>query len=139
MTRDEWKARSREFERSATTLLANTRFDVAYHTVGVAVECALKAKIATLFRANDVPEKKFVDDFYREGHNLVRLINLAQLENLLAAEEQAHPAFRANWATVRAWTIDSRYKVWSQVEATDMVTAATQRRTGVLSWIKRYW
>jgi hypothetical protein len=108
-------------------------------TVGIAVECALKAKIASLFRANDVPEKKFVEDFYREGHNLIKLINLARFENLLAAEEQAHAAFRANWATVRTWTIDSRYKAWSQVEATDMVRAATQRGNGVLSWIRRHW
>jgi HEPN domain-containing protein len=139
MTRDEWKARSKELERSAVTLLANGRHDLAYHSAGIAVECGLKAKIATLFMANDVPEKKFVEDFYREGHNLVRLVGLAQLQAQLDTEERARPEFRANWATVRAWTIDSRYKAWSQIEATEMVKAATQRGSGVLSWIRRHW
>jgi HEPN domain-containing protein len=139
MTRDEWKSRSREFERSASALLASSRYDVAYHIAGIAVECALKAKISTLFRANDVPDKKLVEDFYRDGHDLVRLVRLAQLEGLLAAEEQVHPAFRANWATVRAWSINSRYNAWSPVEATDMVRAVAQRGTGVLSWLKHHW
>jgi HEPN domain-containing protein len=138
MTRDEWRARSREFERSAGTLLANARYDLAYHSTGIAVECALKAKIATLFRANDVPERRFVEDFYRDGHNLVRLVSLAQLQAQLDTEERDRPAFRANWATVRAWTIDSRYKIWSQVEADEMFRAATQRGSGVLSWIRRH-
>lgn len=139
MTRDEWKGRAREFEKSASLLLANNRFDMAYHLAGVAVECAVKAKIASLFRANDVPDKAFVENFYRHGHELVTLIKMAQLEVQLANEMQTHPAFQANWTTVRGWTINSRYKIWTQAEATDMVKAVASRKTGVLSWLKRHW
>jgi hypothetical protein len=126
-------------ERSATTLLDNARYDLAYHAIGIAVECALKAKIATLFRANDVPEKKLVEAFYNQGHDLAKLVGLAQLGALLTAEEQASATFRTNWATVKAWTNESRYKSWSHAEATALVKAATQRGTGVLSWIRRHW
>jgi hypothetical protein len=56
MPGDERRARSREFERSAKALLVNARYEVAYHTAGIAVQCALKAKVATMLRANDVPE-----------------------------------------------------------------------------------
>ena len=139
MTRDEWKARSRAFERSAITLLANAHYDMAYHLAGIAVECALKARIAALFRRNDVPEKNLVDDFYRNGHVLLALIRLAGLQAVLAAEEAASVGFRASWATVQDWNIHSRYLAWTQLEATNMINAAARRGTGVLPWIRHRW
>ncbi|MBX3569387.1 MAG: hypothetical protein KF914_15105 [Rhizobiaceae bacterium] len=139
MKRDAWKARSKDFEQSAAALLAAEHFGVAYHIAGLAVECALKAKIATLFQKNDVPEKNLVDEFYRKGHVLRVLVGLAGLEAALAAEEAASVPFRANWATVRAWNIDSRYLPWTRNEATSMINAAAMRGTGVLPWIRRHW
>jgi HEPN domain-containing protein len=139
MTRDEWKARSRDFERSASVLLVNGQHSVAYHIAGLAIECALKAKIATLFRKNDVPEKQLVDDFYRSGHVLTALIRLAGLQAALAVEEEASIGFRASWATVQEWNINSRYLAWTELEATNMINATARRGTGVPPWIRRHW
>ena len=139
MTRYEWRQRAQVFARSATALLANAHYDTAYHLAGIAVECALKSKIAGRFRANDTPDKKLVVSFYKNGHDLAELVKLAQLEPQLTREAQASIVFRAYWETVKDWKIDSRYKAWSQAEATQMVDAVVKRRTGVLSWIKRHW
>ncbi|MEQ1950246.1 hypothetical protein [Mesorhizobium sp. CN2-181] len=139
MNRNQWKVRSRDFERSASVLLANNQYSVAYHISGLAVECAIKAKIATLFRKNDVPEKQLVDDFYRNGHVLTALIRLSGLQAALAAEEAASVGFRENWATVQEWNVHSRYLTWTQLEATSMMNAVARRGTGVLPWIRRHW
>ena len=37
--------------------------------------------------------RKFVDDFYRDGHNLLKLISLAQLEIFLTEEERLISSF----------------------------------------------
>jgi HEPN domain-containing protein len=139
MTRDEWKSRSRAFEASAATLLAARQYDIAYYLAGVAVECALKAKIAGLFRGNAIPDRKLVSDIYQHGHDLTALLRYAQLEAALAHEEALSAVFSANWDVVRDWTVASRYLVWSEQEAVTMLAAVRQRRTGVLPWIRRHW
>ncbi|WFP76996.1 HEPN domain-containing protein [Mesorhizobium sp. WSM4906] len=139
MTRDEWRRKSRTFAQSARLLLNGAEYDTAYYLSGVAVECALKAKIASAFRANDLPDKNFVHQIYSNGHKLSELVKLGQLATALTAEEQASAAFRAYWNTVKAWDVDSRYKTWTPAEAASMVTAVTNRGTGVLAWIRRHW
>lgn len=120
-------------------LLNNGEHDAAYYMSGIAVECALKAKIASAFRANDLPDKNFVNQIYSNGHRLGELVKLGQLAAALEAEEQASAAFRAYWNTVKAWDVDSRYKFWTSAEATNMVIAVTRGKTGVLAWIRRHW
>jgi hypothetical protein len=120
-------------------LLTGGEHDTAYYLSGVAVECALKAKIASAFNRHDLPDKNFVLQIYNNGHKLAELVKLAQLTAVLAAEERASGAFRAYWSTVKAWDVDSRYKSWTPAEATNMVTAVTNRGTGVLAWIRRHW
>ena len=139
MTRAEWQRKARDYAASAKVLLENGQFDSAYYLAGIAVECALKAKIVRRFRASTLPDKKLVNDIYRDGHELGRLIHHAQLAEQLAAEEQQSAKFKANWAIVQAWQVDARYKRWSEVQASDMVEAVTSRGTGVLSWIGRHW
>ncbi|MBZ9844703.1 HEPN domain-containing protein [Mesorhizobium sp. CA5] len=139
MIRDDWREKSKVFARSAQLLLRSGEHDTAYYLSGLAVECALKAKIASSFRANDLPEKNFVNQIYGNGHKLSELVKLGQLAAALTAEEQASAAFRAYWNTVKAWEVESRYKFWTAAEATNMVTAVTHRRTGVLAWIRRHW
>ena len=139
MTRAEWQRKARDFAAGAKILLANGQFDSAYHLAGMAVECALKAKIARRFRASTLPDKKLVNDIYRDGHELARLIHHAQLAELLTSAEQQSAVFEGSWAIVQAWQVDARYKRWSEVQARDMVEAVTNRGTGVLSWIGRHW
>jgi HEPN domain-containing protein len=139
MTRAEWRQKARDFAASARVLLRGGQYDSAYYLAGMAVECALKAKIAMRFRANTLPDKKLVNDIYREGHEIERLVDHAQLRDQLTAEGQRSAEFAANWAAVRAWNIDARYRHQSQAEAQDTVKAVTTRGTGVLSWIGRHW
>ncbi|MDX8441853.1 hypothetical protein [Mesorhizobium australafricanum] len=139
MTRGEWRRRADAFARSASTLLLNAHHDTAYHLAGIAVECALKAKIATRFKANDIPDNALVSKIYDRGHKLEQLVILAKLDAEILREQSASADFRANWETVKTWDISSRYKAWSQAEASEMVDAVTRLRTGVLAWIKRHW
>lgn len=139
MTRKEWQRKSAVFAQSAKALLEVGQHDSAYYLAGLAMECALKAKIATRFRANDIPAKNVVLEIYNNGHNLTKLIALANLETALSAEERANAIFRASWNTAKTWTVDSRYVTWSPAEASDMVSAVTKRGTGVLAWIRQHW
>jgi HEPN domain-containing protein len=56
----------------ARTLLNAKRFDAAYYLAGYAIECALKACIATKTERHDFPDKDFARDVYT--HNLVDLV-----------------------------------------------------------------
>jgi len=136
MKRNDWKQKSKAYALGAKAMLHARYFDLAYHLAGVAVECALKAKIASRFRANEIPDKKLVNQTY--AHDLKDLLKLAQLDAQHSAKEAANATFRTFWATVGAWQIDSRYQNWSQVEAEQMVEAVTHKGTGVLSWIARH-
>lgn len=139
MKRKEWQGKALTHSRSAKLLLSSGHYDTAYYLSGLAIECALKAKIAAQFKANDLPDKSLVLQIYNNGHRLAELIKLAQLAPALAAQERANVGFRAYWSTVKAWEIDARYKTWSLAEARDMVEASTKRGTGVLAWIKQHW
>lgn len=139
MTRDEWRARSGAFEASARTLLDAAQYDIAYYLAGIAVECALKAKIARRFRANDIPDRKLVADIYQNGHDLTGLVRYAQLENELMSEQASSPAFRDSWLAVTGWNVNARYQQWSQQEAVAIFSAVSQRGSGVLPWIRRHW
>jgi len=136
MTRKEWQERAKAFARSSQLLLQGGEHSAAYYLSGVAVECALKAKIANAFRANDFPDKTFVGKIHT--HNLSELVKLAQLSQALDSE-CASPTFRNYWNTVKAWDIESRYKAWMPTEAKEMIEAATKRGTGILPWIGRHW
>ncbi len=135
MNRKEWDRQSRSHAASARSLLRTGNFDAAYYLAGLAVECALKARIAGRFRANDIPDLKLVRDVYQ--HDLVALVRLAGLRDALALERQRDPTVDGYWNTMTTWSMDSRYAAWSKDEATAMVEAATERATGVLSCIRR--
>ncbi|MDN2583927.1 hypothetical protein [Aquibium sp. ELW1220] len=136
MNRREWERQAQSHARSAQSLIHTKHFDAAYHLAGLAVECALKSRIASMFRASDIPDKRLVNDVHT--HDLSVLIRIAGLRDRLAAEQQINAQFDANWKTVATWSIDSRYRSWTQAEATALVNAVTERGTGVLSCIRRF-
>lgn len=136
MNRLDWERQAQSHAKSARTLIQMKRFDAAYHLAGLAVECSLKSRIASMFRANDIPDKRLVNDVHT--HDLIALVRIAGLRDRLAAEQQINAQFDANWKTVATWSIDSRYRSWTQAEATALVKAVTERGTGVLSCIKRF-
>lgn len=136
MNRSEWERQARSHASSARVLLRTRNFDAAYYLAGLAVECALKGRIASLFRANDIPDKRLVNDVHT--HDLTALVRIAGLRDRLAAEQQTNVQFDSNWKTVTTWSNESRYSAWTQVEATEMVNAVTQRGTGALACIRRF-
>jgi HEPN domain-containing protein len=137
MRRQEWLEKSKQFSTSSETTLASGEFSVAYYLAGLSVECALKAKIASRFVASAIPEQKLVNEIYKNGHNLERLLQLATLDVPLAAAVVTSALLQARWQTVRQWSVDARYRQWSQAEANDMVTAVATKRNGVRAWIVR--
>ncbi|MGD9838066.1 MAG: hypothetical protein AB7F72_05030 [Afipia sp.] len=74
----------------AKLLSANGLSSGAYYLAGYAVECALKARIASDFRANEIPDLKRVQKIY--SHDLTSLLSLAGLTDLLEAEKDRNPS-----------------------------------------------
>ncbi|MCJ2143465.1 HEPN domain-containing protein [Methylobacterium sp. E-066] len=137
MNRQAWKKRSRNQLRAAQTLLAAGQYSVAYHLAGLAVECALKARIARSFRSGTWPLRQFAIDIHT--HDLSKLVILADLRDQRQIDEKRDPSFLDAWDIVAKWTIESRYAEWSEEEASDMLDAIARRRSGVMPWIRRHW
>jgi HEPN domain-containing protein len=123
--------------REAKVLLANGEYSGAYYLARYAVECALKACIAKRTKRHDFPDKKTVNESWI--HGLAKLVGPAGLEISLAAEIKADPVFSRNWADVIRWTEESRYGLNAEREAVDLIKAISDRRHGVLRWLKRLW
>jgi hypothetical protein len=70
--------------RDAELLLASARYSGAYYLCGYAVECALKAIVASQFVQDVIPSKKLVSDTYT--HDLLKLVGLAGLKPHLDKE-----------------------------------------------------
>src|ERR1700730_12838177 len=121
MNRKQWKAQAEDHCNAAKVLLREGQFSAAYHIAGLAVECALKAKICRSVKTGDWPEKRFTNDVHI--HDLTKLARYAQLEKERLAEEHNSTQFRLYWSIVKDWRIDSRYRLCSAAEARDMVEA----------------
>jgi len=66
---------ARERIRDAKILLTNRRWAGAYYLAGYAVECALKACIAKLMKAEEFPDRSFAEKCWT--HDIERLVSLA--------------------------------------------------------------
>jgi len=104
----------------------------AYYLAGYAVECALKAKIAMQFRANEIPDRSLVNKAY--DHDFNKLLQLARLRDENYAALYTDEALRRRWTIAAKWKPESRYKVWSFNEATDLVEAVGGDR-GLMQWL----
>ena len=121
----------------AQYLLAGGRHSAAYYLAGYAIECGLKAIIAHAFRAGVIPSKRFVDKVYT--HNLVELLSLAGLKNQLDADLDQSADLRAAWSIVSSWNEGARYEQIDPFQATAMVDAVVDGRSGVMQWLKGHW
>ena len=106
---------------------------------GYAVECALKACIAKRTQAHDFPPKpQFVRDLYQ--HDIESLANLAGLRSELKRRQQSVVQFKSNWERVIEWSEEKRYETHiDSKSAWALYRAITERRNGVLAWLKNYW
>lgn len=123
----------------ATLLVRNGHPSGAYYLAGYAIECALKAHIAARFRANQIPNRKFVNDIY--DHDLKKLVRLAGLESQLDRARESDLTFGQRWTIVEGWTEQSRYEIWTDEAASAMIdaVAGTSEEEGVFRWLIRRW
>lgn len=117
-------------------ILAN-RPDGAYYLAGYSVECALKACIAKLTKAEEFPDKAFALKCFT--HDLVALFTLANLVADFDGEAANNSHFRTNWDIVKEWDELSRYQRKQLPEAQSLVQAVTDPQNGILPWIKLRW
>ena len=68
-----------------------------------------------------------------------QLIEIAGLTIEIQNEINNNNNFGNNWATMKDWKSESRYKIYSQQEATDMYNALVGRYDGVYRWVIKYW
>jgi HEPN domain-containing protein len=121
----------------AGVLLAGGRWSGAYYLAGYAVECALKACIAKLTRAEDFPDQKFANKVWT--HDLETLVKAAGLEEALRIEVAANANLLFNWGIAKDWTEKSRYEQIEETEARALYNAITDPNDGVLAWIHSHW
>jgi HEPN domain-containing protein len=120
----------------ARLLLENGLASGAYYLAGYAIECALKAIIATDFRADEIPDLKYVRDIHT--HDLSALLRFAELEEQLEAEKKNNPELYDCWTTVKTWSETARYKVWTEADASAILDAIG-RDKGLLQWLRNRW
>lgn len=133
VTRDDLKALSQLRLDEAKALLAVSANSGAYYLAGYAIECGLKACIATAFHAHVIPDKKLVGEIYT--HDLAKLVRLAGLEPDLKVKTAADTVFAARWGIVANWEEASRYEIKDPISATAMVDCTDE----VLQWIRLHW
>ncbi len=111
----------------------------AFYLAGYAIECALKACIAKQTRQSEFPpSRRVIEEYYK--HDPTALIGAAQLRPALDAERATNLDFEENWKVVSGWSEQIRYShSVSEPEARDLIAAISDRRNGVLPWLKRYW
>jgi len=137
MNRDGLKELAQIRLREACLLLKNGHYEGAYYLCGYAIECGLKACIARQTKQYDFPNKDTVNASYT--HNLNSLVKTAGLEPNLILAFKKDKNFESNWAIVKDWTEASRYEKPSEKMAKDLYSAVTNKKNGVLKWIKHHW
>lgn len=131
LTRDGLIGAAREKADAAALCLEADLPSTAYHLAGLAVELALKAHIAAIFRAAELPDPRFVRSVYT--HDLDELLTLSGLRDALASTEPGL-GLAAHWSTLQAWRVDSRYEAIDRTAATAIVHAACGGE-GVVAWL----
>jgi hypothetical protein len=138
MNRKELQTISKLRVKEVRILLQKNCFSGAYYLLGYAVECALKSCIAKQIKRFDFPDRKLINDSYT--HNLEKLLNVSGSKERLVDEIEKNPDLAVNWAIVNDWSEQSRYSIGiSATTAQDLFFAVTDKRNGVLSWLKKYW
>lgn len=123
-----------EWLLDARTLLASHRYAGAYHAAGVALECALKARIARFTQAEEFPDLKLAKEAW--DHDPRRLLALGDLVRFM---DTAPAAVQASWATVKDWRVESRYThTVNPATVTAFVDALDDPTDGVITWLRNH-
>jgi hypothetical protein len=123
----------------AKLLLRENQPSGAYNLAGYAIECAIKASISAGFRANEIPDWRFVRNIY--SHDLASLLDLAGLESDLKTAMRTDVGLRDGWTTIRNWSEQSRYSIWTYNDASAMIDAVAGRHDvkGIFQWLSERW
>ena len=144
MNQAELQRLSAERILDAKALMAEQRWEFAYYACGYAVECALKSCVlARMIHTGWIFRDDTKDVRDCRTHDFARLIMLAGLQDALNVRlresAQRKDRFVENWETAATWTVDSRYRTTSEVEAFKLFNAIAEEPHGVLKWIQNYW
>lgn len=137
MNRKDLKALALTRLREAEVLVANGEYSGAYYLAGYVVEFALKACIARQTRIHDFPDLPRAKNSWE--HDPTKLIKTADLQTERDDEARADKRFEANWNVVKDWRVDSRYDQTDQRKAEALIQAISDKRHGVLRWLKHHW
>lgn len=121
----------------AKALLSLKRWAGAYYLAGYAIECGLKACIAKLMKAEEYPDKSFAEKCWT--HDVERLVLLAGLKDERDKAVAVDRDLSDNWITVKDWNESSRYRSITKDKAEELYVAITDRKHGVLPWIRWHW
>jgi HEPN domain-containing protein len=136
MDRSDFQNLAAEHIADAKALLAAKRWGGAYYLAGYAVECGLKACV--LVRLSAEVGLVFEDRRFSEKcwtHNLEQLLSLAGLMEMLVVD----PELFARWDIVKDWNEASRYERRTKNKAEELYGAVTDKKHGVLTWIRARW
>lgn len=138
MNRVDFQQLAEERIIDAECLLNLQRWSASYYLAGYAIECALKACIASLTSEHDFPPKvRIVQECY--SHDIVQLLKTAGLKLTLDNDTTANSALSSNWGIVKDWNEQSRYQQTTPVKAQTLYDAITNNPDGVLPWIRKHW
>lgn len=137
MNRAELQRLAQERISDARVLLDARRWPAAYYLAGYAVECALKACIAKLMKSEEYPDRNFAEKCWT--HNLPQLLGLSALKPEFDAAMQGDPELADNWDTIKDWNESSRYARSPKAKAENLYEAITEKKHGVLTWLKQRW
>ena len=123
-----------EWLLDARTLFAAQRYAGAYHAGGIALECALKARIAKFTQAEEFPDWKLAREAWE--HDPRKLLALGGLGRLMAG---AAVPVQTNWATVKDWTVESRYThTVNPATVAAFIDALDHPIDGVITWLRNH-
>jgi hypothetical protein len=118
----------------ARILLAAHRYPGAYQAGGIALECALKARIAKSTQAEEFPDRNRALEAW--VHEPAKLLSAAGLDQFMDA---APKEVRTNWATVKDWKVDSRYThTMNPATVEAFLNALDDATDGVITWLRNH-
>jgi HEPN domain-containing protein len=136
----QWQQFAERWLVDAKAMLSAHRWAAAYYVSGYAVECGLKACI--MARLEIAPQVIFKDRKFSERcwtHSFLELFKLADLEDSFKADISADESLRNAWLIVKDWSELSRYEDASHQVAKRLYRAVTEKKSGVMSWIRAHW
>ncbi|PYD77343.1 hypothetical protein CFR80_18165 [Komagataeibacter oboediens] len=133
--RDDWVINARRKFASAEILFDAGQYQEAFELAGIAVECALKAKLMKMHGWNAWPGRNHKPPI--EIHDLQKLCRMCgawdELQEILNSTPD-HDLIHA-WGVVNSWRVNVRYKSGSFPAplARDIVSAVGDK--GLLEWL----